>query len=514
MNEEKKVQYLNTEDVLPNRFQPRIKFDENSLNELTDSIKEHGVIQPITVRPLGDKYEIIAGERRYKASLLAGKTTVPAIVVDLNDKDSAEIALIENVQRKDLTPIEEAISYKKILDMNYLNQEQLAAKLGKTQSTVANKLRLLNLTDDVQEALLDGKISERHARSLLRLNKKENQDKMLKRIIEERLTVRKTDEEIDKMNKGNDIEIMDFDFDTTEPVVEPIGGLSAIPEVETTSKDDEMDRFYNIPSEPIVEDKEDIIPIPNNGVNPGFMNVDKIEKEASDIHKEKSVANIEELLKSPITMTNPVPVIPDEQTEEEETPKFRQGRFFTLLDDEEETENNKPTFEPKPIDNRPSLLEQLNSPNTITNTNQLNTNKEETNAFSLFDTMPTPQLSVSPVPPVSLGKEVKDEPIDFSMPSFDFVPEITPLQTVPRKQESVVEPMNEQNSQVSVAEIEKPEEVQVANNSRYGADLKTVINTIRNCSSTIEKYGYVVDTEEFDFEDMYQVIFKIQKNKK
>lgn len=92
MNEEKKVQYLNTEDVLPNRFQPRIKFDENSLNELTESIKEHGVIQPITVRPLGDKYEIIAGERRYKASLLAGKITVPAIVVDLNDKDSAEIA--------------------------------------------------------------------------------------------------------------------------------------------------------------------------------------------------------------------------------------------------------------------------------------------------------------------------------------------------------------------------------------------------------------------------------------
>ena len=198
MDLRKKVVDLSIDDVLPNRFQPRIKFNEDSLNELSESIKEHGVIQPIVVRPVGDKYEIIAGERRYKASVLAGKTTIPAIITDLNDKDSAEVALIENVQRQNLTPIEEAISYKKILDMGYLNQTSLAEKLGKNQSTVANKLRLLDLDEEVQEALLNSKISERHARSLLKLQDKKLQVEMLNRIINERMTVRKTDEEIEK----------------------------------------------------------------------------------------------------------------------------------------------------------------------------------------------------------------------------------------------------------------------------------------------------------------------------
>ena len=114
----RKVVDLSIDDILPNRYQPRIKFDDNSIFELAESIKNHGVFQPILVRPIGDKYEIIAGERRYKASVLANKKTIPAIVMSLNDKDTVEIALIENVQRADLTPIEEAISYKKILDIN------------------------------------------------------------------------------------------------------------------------------------------------------------------------------------------------------------------------------------------------------------------------------------------------------------------------------------------------------------------------------------------------------------
>ena len=205
METRKQVIELNIDDVLPNRFQPRIKFNEEAINELSKSIKEHGVIQPIVVRPIGDKFEIIAGERRYKASRMAGKTTIPAIITDLNDKDSAEVALIENVQRENLTPIEEAISYKKILDMGYITQDALATKLGKTQSTVANKLRLLNLDDDVQEALLNEQISERHARSLLKLTNKNDQKTMLERIKKERLTVRRADEEIEKMLSGNNI---------------------------------------------------------------------------------------------------------------------------------------------------------------------------------------------------------------------------------------------------------------------------------------------------------------------
>ena len=170
MENEKKVLELNLDDILPNRFQPRIKFDESAINELAESIKEHGVIQPIIVREIGDKYEIIAGERRYKASVLAGKTTIPAIITNLSDRESAEVALIENVQREDLSPIEEAVSYRKILDMG-LTQEQLADKLDHNQSTIANKLRLL-IEEEVQEALLNNKISEEHARSLLRLHDK------------------------------------------------------------------------------------------------------------------------------------------------------------------------------------------------------------------------------------------------------------------------------------------------------------------------------------------------------
>ena len=200
-----RVLEVDINEILPNRFQPRRQFDEDEILELSDSIREHGIIQPIVVRTVGDKYEIIAGERRYKASVLAGLESVPVIVKNLNDKDSAEIALIENIQRKNLTPIEEALSYKQILDMGYLTQEKLATKLGKSQSSIANKIRLLNLSDEVQEALLENKISERHARSLLRLQGEESQNKMLDKIISERLTVRKTDEEIDKVKNGLDL---------------------------------------------------------------------------------------------------------------------------------------------------------------------------------------------------------------------------------------------------------------------------------------------------------------------
>ena len=196
------ITMVDINEILPNRFQPRIEFDEEEILGLSASIKEHGIINPILVRKIGNKFEIIAGERRYKAAVLAGLDNVPVIVKNLTDKDSAEIALLENIQRKDMTSIEEAISIQKILDMGYLNQSQLAERFGKSQSYIANKIRLLKLSDEVQEALLKNKISERHARSLLRLKDKNKQNEMLNKIITERLTVRKTDEEIDKMNNG------------------------------------------------------------------------------------------------------------------------------------------------------------------------------------------------------------------------------------------------------------------------------------------------------------------------
>lgn len=200
MNNSNAVLQVPIEDIIPNRFQPRLSFDESSLKELADSIKQHGIIQPLVLRRIADKYEIIAGERRYKAAMMAGLTSVPAILTDMDDNTSAEVAIVENVQRKDLTAIEEAKSYKALLDKGYMTQEELAKKMGLSQAAVSNKLRLLSLDETVQDAILNNKISERHARSLLKIKDLEEQKKMLNRIITERLTVRQLEEEIKKMN--------------------------------------------------------------------------------------------------------------------------------------------------------------------------------------------------------------------------------------------------------------------------------------------------------------------------
>lgn len=196
MKMNKEVVMARIADIIPNRFQPRLTFDEEALNELANSIKEHGIIQPLILRDLGSKYEIIAGERRYKASQLAGLTEVPAIVGSMDDQTSAELALIENIQRKDLSAIEEAKSYKVILDMGNFTQDGLAKRMGKSQSTIANKMRLLTLTNEVQMALMNSLISERHARCLLQVKDTDKQKEILNKIISERMNVRDTDEYI------------------------------------------------------------------------------------------------------------------------------------------------------------------------------------------------------------------------------------------------------------------------------------------------------------------------------
>ncbi len=205
-NMEKEIIEVSLEDIIPNRFQPRLSFDEDELNGLAKSIRQHGIIQPLVLRKVGNKYEIIAGERRYKASFIAGLTKVPAVVIDLNDNESAEVAIVENIQRKNLSALEEAKSYKKLLDRGYLTQEELAARMGKTQGAISNKLRLLNLTNEVQDALLNNEISERHARSLLRIDNPEDQVEVLRTIIRERLNVRDTDRLIDSLKQTEELE--------------------------------------------------------------------------------------------------------------------------------------------------------------------------------------------------------------------------------------------------------------------------------------------------------------------
>ena len=164
---EKTILQVPVEDIIPNRFQPRLSFDDTSLNDLALSIKQHGIIQPLVLRRKNDKYEIIAGERRFKAAKLAGLASVPAVISNLDDNASAEVAIVENIQRKDLTAIEEAKSFQALLDKGYMTQDELARKMGLSQSAISNKLRLLTLDESVQEAILSEKISERHARTLL-----------------------------------------------------------------------------------------------------------------------------------------------------------------------------------------------------------------------------------------------------------------------------------------------------------------------------------------------------------
>lgn len=554
MNMDKEIKILNLDDILPNRFQPRIQFNDKNINELAESIKEHGVIQPIVVRRISDKYEIIAGERRYKASVLAGKTTIPAIITDLDDKNSAEIALIENVQRQDLTPIEEAVSYKKILDMGYLNQTELAEKLGKTQSTIANKLRLLNLNDEVQEALLDGKISERHARSLLKLNDKD-QINMLSRIINERLTVRKTDEEVDKMlNESNSNDSGEQKIITNESV--------------GTKMNDEIKNEFNIPDNPIYQEEVPTIePISSTPVNPGFMDVQKIEKNAEDIFKEEKPADVDALLeaKEPVAPApSAMAPIPEEDPVQQQHVEQPRGKFFNMfnfaLKDEnpnfvENVENQEtnmdfgiPKREEKPFN--PFLNDDVEVLNPFNSNTNNNTYSEETNTLDskIDDTQSSEKFTTFSSTNSNIDDNVNNTQISNPFENSEKLSEeavhnLTELPSVepetynynnekvteekPEEQEELFTSVNpyhlnddsEFTTKIPVESIQnelKKEPVIQTNEEEISSepskkDFRSIINMIRECKTSVENSGYEVELEELDFEDKYQVVFNIKK---
>lgn len=387
MNHENEIVNVRIDEIIPNRFQPRLAFDEKELNELADSIKMHGIIQPLVLRRIGDKYEIIAGERRYKASVLAGLTQVPAVIMNIDDQKSAEVAVVENLQRKDLTAIEEAQSYKKILDMGYLTQEELATRMGVAQSTIANKLRLLNLTIPVKEALLHNKISERHARSLLNITDNNLQISMLNRIIAERLTVRQTDEEINKL-------------------------LGKTPKTDNTPK----------VTQPIVETKEDK---PVEDIMPNQIDIEQEKKASKDIIEEYKPKDIDALL------------APQSETITNET---------------------KPKEEKQIFNAEPELI----------------------NPFQEVDTEPV----------------IMD--FDVSSQTFENPVKDTPIET---KDSSIIEEYRNQE------ETPKVQETPTSTKS-----ISKAINQAREEARKIEDMGFEVDTEEFDFEDMYQIIIKIKKD--
>ena len=186
------------DDIIPNTYQPRKYFKEEALVELSQSIKEHGIIQPLTVRKRGNIFELVAGERRWRAARLAELLEVPCAVVDITDTESAQIALLENLQREDLNFIEEAEAYFNLIQDHHFTQEEIAVKMGKKQSTIANKLRLLKLSPKVRVLCLDNELTERHARALLSLPDEKLQLTVVEAIIKKGLNVKATEELINK----------------------------------------------------------------------------------------------------------------------------------------------------------------------------------------------------------------------------------------------------------------------------------------------------------------------------
>ncbi len=180
--------------IVANPHQPRHFFDEEKLQNLADSIKNHGIIQPLVVSKNGNQYELIAGERRFQAAKLAGLKKVPVIVKDVNELEKLELAIIENIQRHDLNPIEEGRAYQTLAEQHQMSQEEIAAKMGKSRSLVANKMRLLNLPIEVQKGLIDGKITEGHAKTILSLDNPEKQRALYELILKSNLTVRQAED--------------------------------------------------------------------------------------------------------------------------------------------------------------------------------------------------------------------------------------------------------------------------------------------------------------------------------
>jgi len=506
---EKTITNIKMEKILPNRLQPRIVFQDEQIDELAESIKKYGVINPITVRKLGDKYEIIAGERRFKASKSIGLEEIPAFVIEADDKASAELALIENIQRKDLSPIEEGLSYDKILKISEITQEELSKRLGKKQSTIANKIRLLKLDDSVKDALLNEQISERHARALLKLYDKEDQRTLLNRIIEERMTVRQTDEEIGK-------------------IIDQKGGII------------EMNRNIEMPTSTMIEDKkEELIDEPNM-VNPSFVDVNRIENESKDIFVEKPEVNIEDLLKS-VPQKEEVEITPNVVTEEKPqeinqipgmsgehgmpTPKF--FSFFPPKDENEEMPNEAPSFEPKTVENIDTPtegfgIESITSPEKEQSESD---NLKATEGFSFASIGPVEDLEVNVEEPSDNGYDLDslvNQQVEENEPEEQELPEmkeskieepITPQYDFQNFNPIIHNDFVESPDEEELELIEEEEEIKpepVIDNSPK--QMKDVIRVIRDCNDIIESYGYKIETEEFDLETMYQVIFKVFKN--
>ena len=376
VNLEQNILQVPIDEIIPNRFQPRLNFDDRGLEELASSIKQHGIIQPLVLRRVNDKYEIIAGERRYKAATMAGLTKVPAVIADVDDNKSAEVAIVENVQRRDLSAIEEARSYKNLLDKGYLTQAELAKKMGLSQSAIANKLRLLNLDEEVQQALIENKISERHARSLLVLPTHEEQRKWLKRIINERMTVRELDNELKKLNEEANKEeedetdvplVKNIDIDAIRKQATEIPSVNEESDIARKLREIEREKMFN----------PDVIPVDQatNDSKGNFFNF---------LENEKVNMNMEEpILKTPaINIDLPKASIPEEK-KEETIPESIEEKIDAVSNFEP---MGKITEEREPVSPNPSPVLNTNFGSPVKEDTKT-TNEEVFDPVNLIDTL-------------------------------------------------------------------------------------------------------------------------------
>ncbi len=376
VNLEQNILQVPIDEIIPNRFQPRLNFDDRGLEELASSIKQHGIIQPLVLRRVNDKYEIIAGERRYKAATMAGLSKVPAVIADVDDNKSAEVAIVENVQRRDLSAIEEARSYKNLLDKGYLTQAELAKKMGLSQSAIANKLRLLNLDEEVQQALIENKISERHARSLLVLPTHEEQRKWLKRIINERMTVRELDNELKKLNEETNKEeddetdvplVKNIDIDAIRKQATEIPSVNEESDIARKLREIEREKMFN----------PDVIPVDQatNDSKGNFFNF---------LENEKVNMNMEEpILKTPaINIDLPKASIPEEK-KEETIPESIEEKIDAVSNFEP---MGKITEEREPVSPNPSPVLNTNFGSPVKEDTKT-TNEEVFDPVNLIDTL-------------------------------------------------------------------------------------------------------------------------------
>jgi ParB family chromosome partitioning protein len=464
---EKEIFDIYVDDIIPNRFQPRLTFDEKSLNELADSIKQHGIIQPLVVRKVGDKYEIIAGERRYKASQLAGLQKVPAVIMNLNDQESAEVAVVENIQRRDLSALEEAESYKKLLDKGYLTQEQLATRMGKTQATVSNKLRLLALDNDVKDALLNEKISERHARSLLSLKDSAKQKEVLSKIIDNKLTVRQTDDLIKSMISGDTIETLDFN---NAPVENTINEVNKEPAV-NAKKEEEITSTTSDNSKNIIDINDFITKTPNP-----FMDIPNV------------------VIQNPNTsVSQTVEKTDDEQTKSGEETNKNQLKFEAIptIDINKIKEEAEDINQGAPTANIDSLLGKML--------------KEETPKEEVKEASSEPKFRFINPFDAETDEEEKNKNSGVSSPNSFFDP--IPINF--QENNNISEPKTYTDSLVQ--EYRQANNVEPEQKKIIPGDLRSAISTITELTNELEKNNFKISVEEFDFEHLYQMIIKIEK---